>query len=269
MRTNLMLTGALALTMVGTGCATKKYVAKTMAPVEARVATTEAKNADQDKTLTAQGQEIDVLQTGLSRTNERVADADSKATAAGQVAQRGVEAAGAAQRTADGATTAASSAMTAANTGRDQAIARANEVEKNVIAKVDAVNKLTLMTTETVLFNVNQATISKDGKAALDSLSQRLQGKDRYVIEVQGYTDKTGSADSNTVLSQKRAENVARYLINEHKIPVHMVTMMGSGYTQPVADDKTRDGRKQNRRVEVRLFVPEMASATQTLSALK
>ena len=94
-------------------------------------------------------------------------------------------------------------------------------------------------------------------------------GKDRYVIEVQGFTDKTGSAEANTVLSQKRAENVARYLINEHKIPVHMVTMMGSGYTQPVADDKTRDGRKQNRRVEVRLFVPEISSAAQTLSAQK
>jgi hypothetical protein len=67
MNTNLMMTGALVLTMVGTGCATKKYVAKTMAPVEARVATAEGKNADQDKQLTAQGQEIDQLQTSLSR----------------------------------------------------------------------------------------------------------------------------------------------------------------------------------------------------------
>ncbi|MEP6962159.1 MAG: OmpA family protein [Acidobacteriota bacterium] len=269
MRSTLMLTGVLALTMAATGCATKKYVAKTMAPVEARVATSEAKNADQDKMLTAQAKDIDTLQTGLSRTNERVGDADAKATSAGQAAQRGIEAAGSAQRTADGATTAAGNAMTAANTGRDQAIARANEVEKNVIAKVDAVNKLTLMTTETVLFNVNQSTLSKDGKAALDALADRLQGKDRYVIEVQGYTDKTGSADANTILSQKRAENVSRYLINEHKVPVHMVTLMGSGYTAPVADDKTRDGRKQNRRVEVRLFVPEISSAAQTLSAAK
>ena len=262
MKTNLMLTGAIVLTMVGTGCATKKYVAKTMAPVEARVATAEGKNADQDKMLTAQGQEIDQLQTSLSRTNERVTDADGKAVAAGAAAQRASDAAAGAQRTADGATTAAAGALTAANTGRDQAIARANEVEKTLSQKVDATVKLTKATEETVLFSVNGATLSKDAKAALDSFAQKAQGKDRFVIEVQGFTDKTGSAEANTALSQRRAEVVARYLINEHNIPLHMVTMMGSGYTDPVADDKTRDGRKQNRRVEVRMFAPEVVSLT-------
>ncbi len=262
MNTNLMLTGAMILTMVGTGCATKKYVAKTMAPVEARVATAEGKNADQDKMLTAQAGEIDQLQTSLSRTNERVTDADGKAVAAGAAAQRASDAAAGAQRTADGATTAAAGALTAANTGRDQAIARANEVEKTLSQKVDATVKLTKATEETVLFSVNGSTLSKDAKAALDSFAQKAQGKDRFVIEVQGFTDKTGSVETNTALSQKRAEVVARYLVNEHNIPLHMVTMMGSGYTDPVADDKTRDGRKQNRRVEVRLFAPEVNSLT-------
>jgi outer membrane protein OmpA-like peptidoglycan-associated protein len=262
MTTNLMMTGALVLTMVGTGCATKKYVAKTMAPVEARVTTAEGKNADQDKMLTAQGQEIDQLQTSLSRTNERVTDADSKATAAGTAAQQAAAAASGAQRTADGATTAAAGALTAANTGRDQAIARANEVERTLSQKVDATVKLKMSSTETVLFAVNQATLSKEAKESLDSFAQQASGKDRFVIEVQGFTDKTGSADGNTALSQRRAEVVARYLINEHNIPLHMVTMMGSGYTDPVADDKTRDGRKQNRRVEVRMFAPEVVSLT-------
>jgi outer membrane protein OmpA-like peptidoglycan-associated protein len=257
-----MLTGAMVLTMVGTGCATKKYVAKTMAPVEARVATAETKNADQDKQLTTQGQELDQLQTSLSRTNERVADADGKATAAGAAATRAAEAAGGAQRTADGAVTAAAGALTAANTGRDQAIARANEVEKTLSAKVDATITMKQAGTETVLFAVNQATLSKDAKAALDEFAQRTTGKDRYVIEVQGFTDKTGSAEANTALSQRRAEVVARYLVNEHNIPLHMVTLLGSGYTDPVADDKTRDGRKQNRRVEVRMFAPEVVALT-------
>ena len=260
MKTNLMLTAALALTIVGTSCATKKYVAKTMAPVEARVATAETKNADQDKTLTAQGQEIDQLQTSLSRTNERVADADTKATAAGTAATRAAEAAGGAQRTADGAVTAAAGAMTAANTGRDQAIARANEVEKTLSQKVDQTVKMTMSGSETILFAVNQSTLTKEAKAALDAFAQKASSKDRYVIEVQGFTDKTGSADANALLSQKRAETVARYLTNEHKVPLHQLTLLGSGYAQPVADDKTRDGRKQNRRVEVRLFAPEIVS---------
>jgi len=267
MNMNIALAGALALSMAGTGCATKKFVAKTMAPVEARVASSETKNADQDKMLSTHAKDIDTLQTGLSRTNERVTDADSKATNAGQLAQRGVEAAGAAQLSADGANTAAAGALTAANTGRDQAIARANEVERSVIQKVDAVNKMTMSTSETVLFDLNSATLSKEAKATLDSMAGLVTGKERFEIEVQGFTDKTGSADANTALSQKRAETVARYLVNEHKIPLHMVNTMGSGYTAPVADDKTRDGRKQNRRVEVRLFVPELGSASQSLAS--
>lgn len=260
MKTNLLLTGALVLTMVGTGCATKKYVAKTMAPVEARVATAEGKNADQDKALTAQGQEIDQLQTSLSRTNERVSDADGKAVAAGAAAQRAADSATGAQRTADGAVNAAAGALTAANTGRDQAIARANEVERTVSVKVDGTLKLTMAGTETVLFATNQFKLDKDAKATLDAFAQKASGKERFVIEVQGFTDKTGSVEANAALSQKRAEEVARYLANEHKVPLHQLTLLGSGYTSPVADDKTRDGRKQNRRVEVRMFMPEIAS---------
>jgi outer membrane protein OmpA-like peptidoglycan-associated protein len=254
MNTNWMVAGTLALAMVGSGCATKKYVAKTMAPVEARVASAEAKNADQDQKLTAQAQEIEQLQTNLSRTNERVADADAKATTAGQTAQRAIEAATTAQRTADAAVTAAADARTAG-------INRANEVERTLSQKVDATLKLKMQATETVLFALNQATLSAEAKAALDNFAQRVRGRgDRYVIEVQGFTDKTGSPETNAVLSQKRAEAVARYLINEHKIPLHQVTMLGSGYAQPVADDRTRDGRRQNRRVEVRLLTPEVTS---------
>lgn len=260
MRTNLILIATAGLSLVGTGCATKKYVAKTMAPVEARVATAETKNVDQDKQLTDQGKEIDDLQTRLSRANEKISDVDNKATQAGQSAERASSAAGVAQRTADQANTAAGNAMTAANSGRDQAMAHADEVGKNLSSQVDKTVNYKKATEETVLFNVNQATLSKDAKAALDTFAQQLNGKDRYIVEIQGFTDKTGGADVNTALSQRRAEAVTRYLVNEHHIPLHMVTTLGSGYTSPLGDDKTRAGRKQNRRVEVRLYAPEVTS---------
>ena len=54
---------------------------------------------------------------------------------------------------------------------------------------------------------------------------------------------------------------------NEHKIPVRSITTLGSGYALPVADDKTREGRKQNRRVEVRLFVPEATQPSNTVAS--
>lgn len=181
---------------------------------------------------------------------------DTKAANAGTAAQRAAEAATTAQRTADGAGTAAGNAMTAAN----NSMTRANEVERTLSQKVDQTIKLTQKGSETVLFKTNQFTLDKDAKAALDAFAAKLQANTRYVVEVQGFTDKTGSADANEALSQKRAESVARYLINEHKVPLHQLNLLGSGYTAPVGDDKTRDGRKQNRRVEVRLFTPEVAA---------
>ena len=60
--------------------------------------------------------------------------------------------------------------------------------------------------------------------------------------------------------SAARVQVVARYLANHYEIPVRNISMLGSGYAKPVADDKTREGRKMNRRVEVRLWVPESQS---------
>jgi outer membrane protein OmpA-like peptidoglycan-associated protein len=104
---------------------------------------------------------------------------------------------------------------------------------------------------------VGRDALTADAKQQLDDLAKQAGGLDRFVIEIQGFTDKTGPASYNDVLSQRRAEAVARYLTIEYKIPVRSITMLGEGYAQPVADDKTRDGRKQNRRVEVKLWVPE------------
>lgn len=259
-KTYLTMAGAVALSVLSASCATKKYVAKTVAPVETHVANVESKNdtknADQDKTIASQGQQLSEVNTDLSRTKERLSDTDNKATQAGQAAaqanqaaQEANQAAGRAQQSADGARTFA-----------DQGI---NRLERTV----DAMNKYQMVKNTTVLFATGQSKLTDDGKKELDDFAQQTQGLDRFVIEVQGFTDKTGPASYNDVLSEQRAEAVARYLNNEHKIPVRSIDMLGSGYAQPVADDKTREGRKQNRRVEVRLFVPEASSAANVAQA--
>ena len=132
---------------------------------------------------------------------------------------------------------------------------------------VDAMNKFQVLKSETVLFKVNQSELTDDAKAQLEELAKSADGLDRYVIEVQGFTDKTGTPTTNERLSQQRAQEVARYLAAERKIPVRSISLLGEGYTQPVADDKTREGRKLNRRVEVRLYVPEAATASKALTA--
>lgn len=254
---NTMIAGALALGILGsTGCATKKYVAQSIAPVETHVSAVEtkndAKNADQDKVIADQGKQVAELDRDLSRTKERLTDTDSKATAAGQAAaqanqaaQQAGQAASGAQRTADGARSSA-----------DQAQQGVVRLERTM----DAMNKYQMTKSATVLFGVNESKLTAEAKQNLDDFAKQSDGLQRFVIEVQGFTDKTGPATVNEALSQARAEEVARYLANEHKIPVRAIATLGSGYAEPVADDKTREGRKQNRRVEIRLFVPEAGS---------
>jgi len=260
MNTNLTIAGALLLSLAGSGCvATHKYVAKTISPVESRVSGTEQKNTDQDKQLADHAKDIDGLSTDLSRTKERVTDADAKAVAAGQSAQRAGERADNAQTAADGAQRSAEGARNLAQRG----LQRDDVIEKNM----EVMNKFQVAKTATVLFALNQAKLNDDAKAELDDLAKMTDGKDRFIIEVQGFTDKTGSAVANEQLSQARASAVARYLVNEHKIPVRTINTLGSGYAMPVADDKTRDGRKQNRRVEIRLFVPEAMQSSSTIAS--
>src|SRR5262249_44243011 len=149
--------------------------------------------------------------------------ADQKAVAAGTAADGAARAADGASRAADGARTFAANGLT------------------QLSRTVDAMNKYQMAKSETVLFGVNSWKITKDEKAKLDEFAKSVNGLDRYVIEVQGFTDKTGPASYNETLSQERAQAVARYLSNEEKVPVRTITMLGSGYAQPVADDKTRD----------------------------
>ena len=77
MKTSFLIAGGLALSLLGTGCATKKYVAKSIAPVEQRVTSAEAKNTDQDTKIAANATQIDGVDKDLSRTKERLNDVDA------------------------------------------------------------------------------------------------------------------------------------------------------------------------------------------------
>jgi outer membrane protein OmpA-like peptidoglycan-associated protein len=257
MRTTFLTVGALALSLLGTGCvATHKYVAKTIAPVEQRVGATEAKNTDQDKQLASHTSEIADLDKDASQTKERLRDTDAKATQAGEAAKMADQKAGAAQQAADGAKQAADGARTFA----DQGLNRLDQ-------SMQSMNKFQVLKSDTILFDFNKDTLTDEGKAQLDNLAHQAVGMDRYVIELQGFTDKTGSPTYNETLSEARVQAVARYLANQYQIPVRNISMLGSGYARPVADDKTREGRKMNRRVEVRLWVPENQSSKTVASS--
>jgi outer membrane protein OmpA-like peptidoglycan-associated protein len=259
MKIAVMMATGLVVSLFSTGCATKKYVAKSIAPVEQRVTGTEGKNSDQDKTIASQGSEIAShgseiasLDKDLSRTKESLTGVDSKATQAGEAARAADQKAGAAQQSADGARRTADGAV--------QGLSKLDQT-------VQSLNKFNMSKSESILFAFDKDVLTDDAKAQLDELGNQAKGLPRYIIEVQGFTDKTGSAVYNEELSERRARAVARYLANQFDIPVRNISMLGSGYARPVADDKTSDGRKMNRRVEVRLWIPEGEAANKIATA--
>ena len=104
-------------------------------------------------------------------------------------------------------------------------------------------------------FAFNSAALSPEAKSALDSFVQKLVSENKGVyIEIQGHTDNTGSDEINQTLGQKRAEAVMMYLYKQYRIPLHRMSAVSLGSSMPIADNGSRDGRNQNRRVEILVY---------------
>lgn len=128
------------------------------------------------------------------------------------------------------------------------------------IANVKSMIRGTLVMKETIRnnnakFAFNSYELSPEAKSTIDSFVQRLISENKGVyIEIQGHTDNTGSDDVNLPLGQKRAQAVMMYLYKTHHIPLHRMAVVSLGSSVPVADNSSRDGRGQNRRVEVLVY---------------
>lgn len=140
----------------------------------------------------------------------------------------------------------------AAQDTADAAVAGVNATNKRITDMDDYI----VQSTATVNFKVNSAVLSAEGKAALDQVATASTTMKGYVIEVTGFASAEGSVKANKALSERRAQAVKEYLIETHNIPLRRVsTSYGFGELQAIADNTTREGREQNRRVEVKLLV--------------
>jgi outer membrane protein OmpA-like peptidoglycan-associated protein len=138
-----------------------------------------------------------------------------------------------------------------------------NEVAKMAHDRISSLDDYVVQDQITVLFRVNSAELAPSDRAALDQLASKAMTTKGYVIEIAGYTDSTGSVAWNRVLSQMRADEVVRYLQENHDIPLRrIVTPFGYGKTRPVADNGSVEGRRQNRRVEVKILVSKGISTS-------
>ena len=134
---------------------------------------------------------------------------------------------------------------------------------KSVDGKIEEVRKLTqgkLIFKETLKndeakFKFDSAELGPEAQAALDQFIERLVSENRGVyLEIQGHTDSTGTESYNLFLGKKRAEAVMEYFYKKYRIPLHRMEVFSFGSSQAVGDNKTREGRALNRRVDILVF---------------
>ena len=100
------------------------------------------------------------------------------------------------------------------------------------------------------LFDFDKSVLRPDGKKAIDDALAKIQGTDLEMVIATGHTDSIGTEQYNQRLSERRAEAVKQYLVSKG-IPASKITTIGKGESQPVATNKTAEGRQKNRRVDI------------------
>lgn len=234
-----LMAGCLSLALLSGCIATRKHVKSVSDPLDRRVGGLEAKTTEIDTKLSAHDK-------GISAADERAKGADAHAAEAAKEAARAHERIGVVGEQAETANKNALNAKSVA----DQGIGKTSELEQRFATLED----FQVLASHSVLFKSSASTLTEESRKQLDEAAAVALKAKRFVIEVQGFTDHTGSAAANMQLSRQRADEVVRYLTLQHKIPLYRIYQLGSGALVPVADNKTREGRQQNRRVEVKVY---------------
>ena len=141
----------------------------------------------------------------------------------------------------------------------DQMLASMDKTTREAYERAEAAGKLAegkflynvTLQDDGYKFKTNKYALSDDEKAKLADLANKLKADDKNVyLEIQGHADATGTADYNMQLGEERAEAV-RLFLNEQGVALNRMNIISYGKTVPVADNKTRQGRSQNRRVQI------------------
>jgi outer membrane protein OmpA-like peptidoglycan-associated protein len=185
-------------------------------------------------------QRVDSLENSLEETQEQTKQNESRI---GQVAEAAQSAQQSAQQATELATDATSLAKSAG--AKAEALDKAGRLLVNDVVLTEAQGDFKFERTEL-----------PDGAAQkLDELVARLKKDPKNLfIEIEGYTDSSGSEEVNEKIGLERAESVQRYLHERHQIPLHRMNVISYGEDNPVAPNTTREGRAQNRRVVIRVL---------------
>jgi outer membrane protein OmpA-like peptidoglycan-associated protein len=230
--------------LLASGCATKKYVRNTAAPIQAKVdqvGEQTTQNSQQIQETRTEVKQVDErAQSGISAASERAATADARA---GEAMNRATQ---------------ADQKATQADQKADRASQELASL-RNVVSNID---DFKLATSVAVPFGFDRHVLTDDAKAELDKLAGDVKNNKRFFVAVEGYTDTTGSREYNAMLSRKRADSVVDYLVAKHDIPIYRIHMIGLGEEKPADEGRTREARAKNRRVEVKVFSADQVTAS-------
>jgi len=231
----LMMVVPVAVLVAGgtTACATKKFVRTSVGDVNAKV--------------DSLGRSVEETQERTRQNEGKISEVDQKAQAAAQSAQQANQAA----QTANSAASAASNLATNAGTKADASMTKADEIDKASKRLVYEV----VLSEDQGNFKFNKTALPDEAKAKLDELIGQLKADPKGAFfEIEGHTDNVGDKTVNEKVGMERAEAVKRYLYEQHQIPLHKMNVISYGEEKPVAPNKTKDGRAQNRRVVIRVL---------------
>jgi peptidoglycan-associated lipoprotein len=206
-----------------TACASKKFVRTSVGEVNDKV--------------DSLGRSVEETQERTRRNEGRISEVDQKAQAAAQSAQQAGDAANAAR-------SAANEARTEANTKFDSIDRASKRLVYEVILSEDSGN-----------FKFGKTLLPDEAKAKIDEMVAHLKQDPKAVfIEIEGHTDNVGNKLVNEKVGFERATAVQRYLYEQYQIPLHKMNVISYGEDKPIAPNKTRDGRAQNRRVVIKVL---------------
>jgi OOP family OmpA-OmpF porin len=217
-----LIAGAALVVLLSTGCTTKRYVRSQAAPLI---------------------QNTNELDARTSQDHRAIGDTDTRAT-------QGIAGAQSAANAADQHATAAGQSADHANGSAQDAYNRVDSLT-GTVAGLDTYKPLSDVS---VTFALNKSVLTASDKQQLDAIAASLDTKRHFILELTGGTDSSGDAQYNYMLSQKRADAVAQYLQSKYNIAPHRFYLVGIGKDKEVASNTTSSGRKQNRRVEVRVL---------------
>jgi OmpA-OmpF porin, OOP family len=244
----LSIVGALLCVLFGSACATKKYVVGQVQTGEkklsARLDTQEAgiqTNTNQITELVSLNKQN---RQQIESVRNEVQVVDGKAGAATQAADQ-------AQKIADRAQDAADLVGTRFTGLADQF---ANRNHYGVVAE------------KSVHFRFGESRLPSAELPALEEAARLLGADPNAVAILEGRTDTSGDKDYNIQLGQRRLDAVARYLVVEKDVPTYRIYRMSYGPEKPLADNRTKEGRSQNRSTVIRILAPQAAGAPQPVA---